>query len=330
MPSQPPPAFRAQARVAFWRKTPPALFPSILGLVGLGMAWRKASGMSDFAGAIADLILGAVALLMVFAVGAYVMKMAARPKVLLEDLGVLPGRAGVPAMVMAVMLMSAALVPLAPGLAAGVMWVTLAAHTGLAVAVIWVLATGPAEQRLVTPAWHLSFVGFIVGSFPAQALGMTGLATGLLFATMAVAAVIYGVSLAQIARRDPPAPLRPMLAIHLAPVSLFATMAHLLGLPGTAMVLAGVAALVFAVLLVKARYLTAAGFSPLWGAFTFPMVAFAGMVLVLSEGVLGGVGQVIGALLLVAATLVVPWIAAKVVQMWIKGALAAKTNAAVA
>ncbi len=330
MPSQPPPAFRAQARVAFWRKTPPALFPSIFGLVGLGMAWRRASGMSEFAGAIADLILGAVALLMVFAVGAYALKAAARPKVVLEDLSVLPGRAGLPAMVLSVLLMSAALAPLAPGLAAGLMWGALAVHAMLALAVIWVLATGPAEQRLVTPAWHLSLVGFILGSFPALTLGMTGLATGLLFATMAVAAAIYGVSLAQLARRDPPAPLRPMLAIHLAPFSLFATMAHLLGMTGTALVLAAAAALVFAVLLVKARYLTAAGFSPLWGAFTFPLTAFAGMVLTLSEGALGGAGPVVGAVLLVAATLVVPWIAAKVVQMWIKGALAAKTNAAVA
>ncbi len=330
MPSQQPPAFRAQARVAFWRKTPPALYPSVLGLVGLGMAWRRASPMSDFAGAIADLILGAVALLMVFAVGAYVLKAAARPKVVLEDLAVLPGRAGLPAMVLSVMLMSAVLVPLAPGLAAGLMWVTLAVHAALALAVIRVLATGPAEQRMVTPAWHLSFVGFIVASFPAQALGLTGMAMGVLFAMMAVAAAVYGASLAQIARRDVPPPLRPMLAIHVAPLSLFATMAHLLGLTSTALVLAAVAAAVFFVLLVKARYLTAAGFSPLWGAFTFPMTAFAGMVLALSDGLLGGVGQVAGAVLLVAATLMVPWIAVKVVRIWIKGALAAKTNAAVA
>ena len=44
-------------------------------------------------------------------------------------------------------------------------------------------------------------------------------ASALLWATLPIAALIWGISLAQLIGRIPPAPLRPLLAIHLAPVS---------------------------------------------------------------------------------------------------------------
>lgn len=88
-------------------------------------------------------------------------------------------------------------------------------------------------------------------------------------------------------------------------------------------VLAGV---IFTALLVSLRWLTESGFSPLWGAFTFPLAAFASALMLASggTGVLGlGAGVV-----LALATCVVPVIAYKVLKMWPGGTLAAKTNAA--
>jgi tellurite resistance protein len=75
----------------------------------------------------------------------------------------------------------------------------------------------------------------------------------------------------------------------------------------------------------RAGWLLEAGFSPLWGAFTFPLAAVANFWLVL-----GGAWRLPGGLALVAATVVIPPIAIKVMQLWAKGQLAVKTNAATA
>ena len=131
-------------------------------------------------------------------------------------------------------------------------------------------------------------------------------------------------------RRNPPAPLRPLLAIHLAPLSLFGTTAHLLGFPGVASGFAILGTILLAALLIRLRYITASGYSPLWGAFTFPMSSYAAMMLLLAGDGAGAFYRVIGGLMLVAGTLIIPVIAAKTLQAWARGQLALKTNAAVA
>ncbi|MDJ0825969.1 MAG: tellurium resistance protein [Rhodobacter sp.] len=328
MTSQQPPAFRAQARVPFWRRTPPAVFPPLLGLFGLAQAWGQAAAPFGVPRGVSELLLGAIALFYAFALAAYLAKAAARPAVVLEDLRILPGRAGIAAMTLCLLLLAAGLAPIAPSAARGLLFAGLAAHFGVAALVAYSLMSGPAEARKVTPAWHLSFVGFIVAPLSAAPLGHTSLAGAILAGTAAVAALIYGVSVAQILRRIPPPPLRPLLAIHLAPLALFGSASVLLGLTDLALVFAGLASVVALALLLSARTLTSAGFSPLWGAFTFPLAAYSGLMLGLADQ--GQIFRIVGGVTLVAATLLIPWIAVRVVQMWVRGTLAAKTNAAVA
>jgi tellurite resistance protein len=186
-----------------------------------------------------------------------------------------------------------------------------------------VLARGPAELRGVTPVWHLSFVGFIVGGVAALGLGRIDLAQGLLLATMPVAALIWGLSLAQLIGRIPPAPLRPLLAIHLAPAALFVVVAQGVGQPLLALTFAGVGAVILLALLVFARWITASGFSPLWGAFTFPLSAAASAALAM-----GGAWQWAGMILLAVSLGAVPLIAWQVLKLWPGNRLALKTNAA--
>ena len=79
------------------------------------------------------------------------------------------------------------------------------------------------------------------------------------------------------------APLRPLLAIHLAPAALFGTVAGLLARPELAVLFTGLG-LVYAILLVAAgRWLLEAGVTAMWGAFTFPLAALA-MALIAGEG----------------------------------------------
>jgi tellurite resistance protein len=114
-----------------------------------------------------------------------------------------------------------------------------------------------------------------------------------------------------------------MLAIHLAPASLFTSVAALTGQPAMAMLLATVALAVSAALVLSARWLLAAGFSPLWGALTFPLAAFAAAAIRM-----GGAWTGFGLGLAVLASVAVPAIGWGVLRMWPKGTLAARTNAA--
>ena len=79
----------------------------------------------------------------------------------------------------------------------------------------------------------------------------------------------------------------------------------------------------FASLLLSARWLTASGFSPLWGSFTFPLASYAAALISL-----GGHWAEAGMVVLLLAAALIPMIGVRVVKMWATGALAAKTNAA--
>jgi tellurite resistance protein len=318
------------AAPGLWRRTPPAIFPPIFGLMGLGLAWRRAEGVFGVPAAVAELILGMVTLLYLFALLAYLAKMARRPGVLAEDLRILPGRAGLAAMTLSILLFAAVLERYDAGAARVMLFAGLATHGGLAVMVIRALLTGPAEQRRVTPVFHLSFVGFILAPLTAVPLGYTGLSEWVVYLTGAAAVLIWGESLRQFAAAGVPAPLRPLLAIHLAPACLLGTAALLLGWTGLATGFAWLSLALVALFAASARWITAAGFSPLWGAFTFPLAAFASLMLLMAGYVSGGAFRAIAGVALVAATLVIPPIVVKTMQLWAKGQLAVKTNAATA
>ena len=322
---RPMPAPLKMPKPGLWRRTPPAIFPPIMGLFGLGLGWRAASqnlGVPPMG----DMILGAVALLYLFALVAYLAKPLRRAATLAEDLRILPGRAGVTAASLCLMLLTASLVPLAPGLAKALGVIALMVHVGFVVILLKVLALLPPEGRVVTPVYHLNFVGFILLGLSANALGRPDLGVALLWLMIPVATIIWAISLRQLATRIPPAPLRPLLAIHLAPASLFASVAHGAGLPTVALIFLGLGGAILLALLVRIRWLTESGFSPMWGAFTFPVAAYAGALINVSGGV-GPLG-IAGGVVLVAASLFIPVIAYRVLKGWADGGLAVKTNAA--
>lgn len=318
----PPPEFPPRKPKLF-AKTPPAVFSVVLGLLGLGLALRKATVVLGLPGGLVEAALGAALAFWVFATVALLAKIARRPAVLLDDLKVLPGRAGMAACSMSAMLAASVLVPYVPGIAYGLMVAALLVHGVLAGLVIWGLLRAPKEQRVVTPVWHLSFVGGIVAAIPALGLGRMELAQALLWGAMPIAGLIWGASLAQLIGRIPPVPLRPLLAIHLAPAALFALVATGLGQDVLAQSFAGFGAVIFLALLLGLRWVTAAGFSALWGSLTFPLVSFAAALIGL-----GGQVEQIGLGLLAATVPVVVTIAWKVIALWPTGKLAAKTNAA--
>lgn len=316
----PPPEFPPR-KVPMFARMPPAVFPSLLGLLGLSVALKRASIVAEVPEGLADLVMGVVAALWLFCVLAYGMKMIRRPGVVLEDLHILPGRAGLSAAAVGSLSFAVVLGFFNQAAAQGALAVGLIVQAALVVLMVRSLLSSPPEARDVTPVWHLAFVGFIVGALAAVPLGWIGLATVILWVSLPLAVAIWAISLWQLIRRNPPAPLRPLLAIHLAPASLFASVAGLLGMPVLAQGMVAAASVIAVALLVAVRWITESGFSPLWGAFTFPMAMFAS-ALMINGWVMGGV------LVTVLALGVIPAIAWRVLKMWPGGKLAAKTNAA--
>lgn len=325
-PMFPAPEFPPRQPKLFAR-TPPAIFPSILGLLGLGLAARSGVGalglQPSVLGGLVEAALGALLILWAFALLAIKVKLARRPTVLMDDLKALPGRSGMAACTMSGMAAASVLVPYAPELAFWLGVAALLAQAILAGVLIATLARLAPEARNVSPVFHLAFVGFIVGAVPLAQLGYQTAATGLFWATLPIAVVIWAISLRQLLQGSPPAPLRPFLAIHLAPAALLSLVAGLIGQPVLALIFAGVGTIIFLALLVAARWIVASGFSPLWGAFTFPLAAFANALISL-----GDTWEFPGLAVLVLALGVIPPIAWNVLKLWPGNRLSAKTNAA--
>lgn len=312
-----------------WRATPPAIFPPLLGLFGVGLAWRKATGVLGAPEFIGEMWLGAVSLLYLFAVLTYVAKAARRPSAVSDDAKILPGRAGLSAATASGFLLAATMAGYAPSVAKVILVIALVAHGVVALLIIRSFVLGPAEQRRVTPVWHLTFVGFIIAPVAAVPLGWIGLSQLIFATTLPIAAAVWLISALQFARAGVPAPLRPLLAIHMAPVALFGIVSALLGYSAAALAFGyiGVTGLVLSVL--GARYVTAGGFSALWGAFTFPLAAFANLMFA-AASVQPMPFRVIGGLELVFATLSVAYIAYRIMKLWSQGKLSKATNASVA
>ncbi|WP_434286947.1 tellurium resistance protein [Celeribacter sp. SCSIO 80788] len=311
-----------------WRATPPAIFPPIMGLMGLGLAWRNAAKVIPGAPAwIGEMLLGAFSLLYLFALLTYFAKMARRPSVIAEDLRILPGRAGLAAGADTGFLFAAALVPYSAGLAKTVLVLSLIALTVVAILTLRSFAIGPAEQRRVTPAWHLAFVGYILAPLSAVPLGWIGLSQFIYMTTLPIALAIWLISVLQALKADVPAPLRPLLAIHIAPLSLFGIVSVLLGYNSAAAGFGLIAITLLVIGILGTPYLIKAGFSALWGAFTFPLAAFANLMFAVAS-VSPGAFRLIGGLELVGATLIIVYIASKIMQIWMRGKLSKATNAA--
>jgi tellurite resistance protein len=173
----PPPEFPPR-KVPLFARTPPAVFPVILGALGLVLALRRGMEALGLSQAPVDLLGGLVVALWVFAALAYGVKLARRPGVIWDELKVLPGRAGLAAGTAGGLAVAAVLVPYAPEVSRAVLFGGLVLHGVLALAVVRALVGLPPEAQGVTPAFHLSFVGFIIGGLAAVPLGHDALARG--------------------------------------------------------------------------------------------------------------------------------------------------------
>lgn len=330
MPHFPPPP-TLPPKVKLFQRVPPAIFPALLGVLGLGLAWRRAVEIFGLNGAMVEAYLGMVSLLFAFCVVAYGVKAAKRLGAVGEDFATLPGRTGLAALTMCAMIEAAILAPYSAGLALGVFvagaigWF-IQVWAAIIFRVVGNDTTGP-----LTPAAYLVFVGIIVAPPAVMALG------GLLHVVQAIVwfaligtVVLAALTLPALVRGAVPEALRPLQCIHLAPASLVASGAFLSGLPIIASVALAWSCVVAIVLILRARWMTVTGFSGFWSAFTFPISSFAGALILSGQVLAVPAAEVLGGVVLVCATLITLAVGYRVLKLWAKGALAAKTNASIA
>ena len=326
-----PPPPQLPQKVGLFRRVPPAIFPAVLGLLGLVATWRRAVDVFGFPAAPVDLAAGMVSLLFAYCLVAYGAKFFFRPGVMLDDLKTLPGRTGLAALFIGLMVEAAILAPMARGLALACLVVGFLGLLGIALRVLVQRLSGTDTSGPVSPAMHLVFVGFILVPGAALALDVvTGTLPWLIGYCAAAAVVVTAVSIRPLLTGEGQPPLRPLQVIQLAPAGFVAGAAMLTGqtlLGAISLIWAAVLAAIF---LVRIRWLTEGEFSGFWSAFTFPVTAFAGALLIGSQYFDMEVLRYLGAIVLVAATLYIPAIAYRVLKLWAKGMLAAKTNAAIA
>ena len=100
----PPPVFPLgrPSKPGLFRRTPPLIFPAILSLLALGLAWRSAVADVGLPGGPIEVVLGAVTLLWVGAMAAYAGKVLRRGGVVRDELRILPGRDGLAGLAMTV------------------------------------------------------------------------------------------------------------------------------------------------------------------------------------------------------------------------------------
>ncbi|WP_193139175.1 MULTISPECIES: SLAC1 anion channel family protein [unclassified Meridianimarinicoccus] len=274
--TEPTPPAPPVDRPARW---PIGLFPAVMGLFGLSLAVQASLAAMGASPALSwPFVLLGLAGLMV-AVGGYGRKFLRHRAAVVADWNTPLNLVFFPAIAIATMLAGTALVPLLPGLARWIWILGAVAQAGLSLGVLsaW---TGQREFQLaqVSPAWFIPAVGNIVAPIGGGQLGFemiswVFMAAGLAFWLMLLPLVF----LRLLTLGPPPAPLRPTLAILVAPPSVGA--AAWMSVTGTvdtvAVILLGMG-LSFA-LLVAVRmpiYLKQPFGLPHWG-LTFPWAALA-------------------------------------------------------
>jgi len=312
----------------FYRRTPPALFPCLLGLIGLALLWRK---MAEFG---APLWIGeALSVLSVglfgFIFACYVTKLVLRPSVVLDDLKIGPARGAVSAGSVCLLLAAVIFVPYDFQLAEVLWWTGLAFHVVYLLCVVKTLKSIQAMRQSVTPVLLLPFVGFIVASIAGPQLDYRMLSIAFLFVCLPFYFWIGVESLLNAVSRGVEPINRPSYAIILAPPSIYAVAAYYLWSNTVFFWFWLIALIVGVCVLLAAPWMARGGFKPSWGAFTFPLTACTMvMALGLQTGIqVSLVPMTIGVTL---STLLVPYIVFKTLKAWSNGTLAHATKAAVA
>jgi tellurite resistance protein len=256
-----------------------------MGLGGAGLAWRQAGVALGAPGVVGEALLLLTALAWLGLVALHARRVLRHPAAVLAELKHPVRAAFIAAPTIGVMIISAALFPYAPSLAAGLWCVAVTLHLLVAMLLLRRILGGGGDVAMLAPPLLIPFVGNILAPVFGVRMGFADMSWMMFGVGFFLWLVVTPLLLHRlIAGPALPPPLRPTLAILLAPPAVGAlALSQLLGTTGgPVLALVGLAVLVACVLLSLAFDFAKTPFSLAWWSFTFPSAAFA--VMLMAEG----------------------------------------------
>ncbi len=270
-----------------------------LGLGGLGLAWREAWSLP-----VSEVVLALMVLAWILILGAHLLRAARHPGAALADWRN-PMRCGFAgAASIGMMLTAAALTPYLPGFARGLLLLAITLHLAIGLALLARVLRGEGSNAMLVPPLMIPLVGNVLAPIFCAPLGLPMLGWMLFGVGMLLWLAVQPLLLGRLFEAPLPPPLRPSLAILLAPSAVGALALNALGGPAPAfLALYGLAAFTFALLVIVLRYMLGAGFTLGYWGLTFPLAAFTAATIKVAPwwiglGMLGLATLVIGAIAL--------------------------------
>lgn len=272
------------------QRMPPALFAIPLGLIGLSGSWGRmgqADAHAAWSGPLQAALLGLGVALWALLGVLWVMKLLRHPtqvRAVWEH--PLQGSFLALAPVSTLLIIAATAPHIAQPMLFGALHLMVILALALQLSIAWrvvaQLTTGRIASELVTPALYLPTVaGGFVGAMALQGLGLHGWAV-LLFGTgLGAWALLEARILNRLFAGPLPLPLRPTLGLELAPTSVGALAMAVLWpqLPADALLVAlGIGIGPAVAVLVRWRWWAETPFSAGFWSFSFPIAAYAGVV----------------------------------------------------
>lgn len=289
---------------------PVPLFAVVMGVTGLGIAWRKAAGVlgtpaivGETVLALAATLFGAIALL-------YSLKALRHPLAVAQEFRHPVRAAFFPTISIGLLLLSIAAGRYNASLAVALWLAGAGGHLGLTLVLLGRWLTSPVEITHSNPAWFIPIVGNIIVPIAGVPLGLEEVswffyAIGLVFWGVLFTVIFYRL----VFHAPLPVKIVPTLFILIAPpaMAFLATQAlHGGELTPFARVLFHFGLFLTLLLATLARTFLAVPFAVSWWAYTFPLDAIAIAALDYSHASQGGaVSMGIATVLLCVATIVV-------------------------
>jgi tellurite resistance protein len=253
-----------------------------MGLGGAGLAWRQAAATLGAPGFLGEALLLLTAVVWLLLVGSQVLRGLRHPDALLAETRHPVRVAFAAGPTIGLMILSTAAFPYSPTLGSALWCIAVPLHLVVAMLLLRRLLAGRGEVAMLAPPLLIPFVGSILAPAFGVRMGFieaswmmfgVGLVMWLVILPLVLYRLVAGPAL--------PAPMRPSVAIFLAPPAVGAL--ALLELTGEAhgagLMLTGIALLMATTLLSLALELWRTPFSLSWWSVTFPTAAFAVMVM---------------------------------------------------
>ena len=254
-----------------------------LGLGGLGLAWRQAAF-----GPVSEAVLALMVLAWLLILGLHILRALRHREAALADWRN-PMRCGFAgAASIGMMLTSAALTPYQPEFARGLLLLAITLHLAIGLALLARVLRGEGSAAMLVPPLMIPMVGNVLAPIFCVPLGLPMLGWMLFGVGMLLWLALQPLLLGRLFEAPLPPPLRPSLAILLAPSAVGALAIEALGGPLPAyLALYGLAAFTFALLLMVLRHMLGAGFALSYWGFTFPLAAFTAATMKIAPAAIG-------------------------------------------